>query len=149
MGLPRPDFSKFEIIVFEVSEKLWIIHACTYYIDTYSCKFLRENAIVCLHKKRNWKFVFFEQLTSITSVILKKFHFCVCYIQSYFTLKICTSKYQDNIYMHKFIFETLKWHFFCFKKMWPPGPMLHCVFLGRPLSVKQRRIYRLLLSTFQ
>jgi hypothetical protein len=51
-----------------------------------------------------WNLYFFEQYTSNNySVICTFCHFYVGHIQSYFSLRIGTSKYQDNMYMQKFI----------------------------------------------
>jgi hypothetical protein len=125
-GLPRPLFSEFKRCYFTVSGKFEIIHVCTYYIDTYLCKFLRQNTIVYgIRKKENGNIFFFEQLTPIIIVFFDISSFSVGHIQSYFPLKICTSKFQDNMYVQKNYlnyFKNFEMAFFCYKKGVRQGP---------------------------
>jgi capsule polysaccharide export protein KpsE/RkpR len=50
-----------------------------------------------------WYFVIFVYATYNHNHYINILSFCVRHIQSYFALKICTSNYQDNIYMPKII----------------------------------------------
>jgi hypothetical protein len=118
-----PFLNKF--INIKVLGKFEIIHIYTYYIDTYSCKFLRWNTTSYgLHKKmKNGKPYLFEQLISIIIVWFWYF-FCVCSSHTIIIcLENCMINYQDNKHMQKFIWLFyFKIAIFHFQKKVPPVP---------------------------